>query len=151
MWWLLRYIGGLFYGTRLRTWTGSEGWGPRVRAPLLDHFQNWKIALLPRVWCPSCWRRSLEIQDRVEFVCSLLKSGSAKNLEPRVLVPSWLRPLPKDFSLSLPNVAGDLRNFRSDYCRSAATNFRTDFSLGNIRRNLNVGILLKGWNWFLGG
>ena len=75
----------------------------------------------------------------------VLKSGSAKNLEPMVLVPSWLRPLPKDFSsLSPPNVAGDLQNFRSDYCRSAATNFRTDFNLGNIRRNLNVGILVKG-------
>ena len=67
-----------------------------------------------------------------------------ENLEPRVLGPSWLRPLPKDFSLSLPNVAGELQNFRSDYCRSAVMNFPTNFGLGNIRRKINVRNIFKG-------
>jgi hypothetical protein len=59
-------------------------------------------------------------------------------------VPSWLGPPPKDFSLSLPNVAGDLQNFRSDYFRIAKTNVQTKLLSGNIMRKLKVEIIFKG-------
>jgi hypothetical protein len=59
-------------------------------------------------------------------------------------VAGWLGPLQKDFSLSSPNVAGNLQNFRSDYFRIAETTFQTKLLFGNIRRKLKVGLIFKG-------
>ena len=94
--------------------------GPVVRTEgsgaLLDRF--------PNTFSRGCCLSAVKIWSRAESVCALLKWNSVQNSGPRVLVPSWLKPLPKDFSLSPPNVAGNLQNFGSYYFRIAETNFQ---------------------------